>query len=337
MLTMTAVSAFDLPAGIKLKYLAEGGANVVYRIISPKRVTTTTDKTTPSTGTENLASAGLLQGKLLRLRKDVQYGIPYQETASDFDRSIRPLFDPEELVDQVLVRLPLGLTQRCNEQLRAHERLGYRPLNRHGVYLSTTEQYGLLVTDMSNSSDPNTTVAEFKPKWLIQSPSAPAGAKRCRTCALREMKNEDACRKGLHEVRSFCPLDLVSNRLDDVMRAARFFRGRADHARVARAIYRHPTILKLRHLQQEQNDVGLKGPPENSSRRSLAMTFRDCTVFVKVRSSQAPNLHRALLIVPIVAAGRYGTGRGAPRGPRYQNSRQGQGAILAVHRAASDQ
>ncbi|KKA22553.1 hypothetical protein T310_3400 [Rasamsonia emersonii CBS 393.64] len=279
----------DLPAGVQLLYLAEGGANIVYRMLLPSVDLATSseikhngDGTPRQTEIEDPAQATLLEGKLLRLRKDVEYGIPYQQTARNFDKHIRPLFKPEELVDQRLVRLPAGLVHRCNEQLRASERKGKRPAKRHGVYLSTAEHFGLLVTDMTDANDLETTVAELKPKWLLQSPSAPPNAKRCRTCALREMKNHEARQAGLKEEQSFCPLDLVSDKREDVLRAVRFIKGCSDQHRLAKVLYQNRTLLKLRDYQRKMNDVGRARHPAHSSEMSLAMTLRDCTMFIKV-------------------------------------------------------
>lgn len=288
---MTPDSISDLPTGIQLQFLAEGGANVVYRIVLPATDLSTTeleyygDGTPPPTEIEDSCPDVLLQGKLLRLRKDVPFGIPYHDTMSYFESKIRPLFEPHELVDQTLVRLPPGIIHHCNEQLRISEQKGKRPSKRRGVFLATTEPFGLLITDMTDATDPGATVAELKPKWLIQSPSAPSGAKRCRTCALRDMKNGDARKNGCPEVRSFCPLDLVSDKMDNLLQAIRFLKGRSDHLRIARALYRQETLLKLRLLQQTKNDVGLNGPSAQSNTMSLAMTLRDCTVFIKVSTS----------------------------------------------------
>ncbi|KAL1967339.1 hypothetical protein VTN77DRAFT_3385 [Rasamsonia byssochlamydoides] len=278
---MTPALIPELPAGVQLLYLAEGGANIVYRMLLPSVDIAASSEIAP-TAIDEPGPAALLEGKLLRLRKDVKYGIPYEKTARNFDSKVRPLFKPEELVDQTLVRLPAGLVHRCNEQLRANERKGKRPAKRHGVYLSTTEHFGLLITDMTDANDLRTTVAEFKPKWLIQSPSAPSNAKRCRTCALREMKNHKALQAGCKEERSFCPLDLVSDKMEDVLRAVRFIKGCSDPHRLARALYRNRTLLKLREYQRKWNDVGLVRHPAHSSEMSFAMTLRDCTMFIKM-------------------------------------------------------
>ncbi|KAL6234499.1 hypothetical protein BDW75DRAFT_251402 [Aspergillus navahoensis] len=268
---MTQLKSFELPSGTQLAYLAEGGANIIYRIVSQA---------------DRQILPAEYRGKLLRLRKDTPAGVSYQEIARNFDKVVRPLFNPEELVDQELVYLPKGLSQQCNEQLRAAELTGKRPKQRQGVYLSVTEPFGLLVTDMTPFGNPGTDLAELKPKWLVQSPSAPAGARRCRTCALRDMKNNDARRVGAAEVRSFCPLDLGSDKFEHVLRAAKFVKGYKDHTRLARVLYRNPTLLKLLAHQRSMKDVGLYGPSPFSRDKSIAMTLRDCTMYIKMPRSE---------------------------------------------------
>lgn len=265
---MTKLSRLELPPGVQLLYLAEGGANVIYRFVS-----------VPAELDDGLPGAAL-RGKLLRLRKETSSAIPYQEIAWNFDQIIRPLFCPDELVDQTLTYLPKGLVQRCNEQLRTAELNGRRPKNRQGVYLSIAETFGLLVTDMTTFADPDTVLAEFKPKWLLQSPSAPLNARRCRTCALRDMKNHELRALGVPEEPSFCPLDLMSDKFEHVLRATGLIRG---PSRLGKILYRNGTLQKLQTHQKAFNDVGLYGPPPQSREKSIAMTLRDCTMFIKVR------------------------------------------------------
>ncbi|GFG10893.1 inositol-pentakisphosphate 2-kinase [Aspergillus udagawae] len=279
---MTKPAFLELSAGAQLIYLAEGGANIIYRIASapsPSRIGPTDIH---SASGPQLTVPPDFKGKLLRLRKETKAKISYQEIACNFDRTIRPLFSPEELVDQELVYLPNGLVQRCNEQLIAAERNGERPKKRQGVYLSVTEPCGLLVTDMTTYCAPDTVLAELKPKWLLQSPSAPVNARRCRTCALRDMKNHQSRRAGGSEELSFCPLDLVSDKFENVLRAAKYVQGSEDKTRLARILYRNPTLQKLLTHQKAMRDVGLHGPSAQSREQSLAMTLRDCTMFIKI-------------------------------------------------------
>jgi inositol-pentakisphosphate 2-kinase len=263
---MAKPSLLELPTGVQLIYLAEGGANVIYRFVTigtlPPRLT----------------------GKLLRLRKQTAADIPYTEIVRNFDTIIRPLFNPDDLVDQTIIHLPDGLLAQCNEALRTAERTAHRPKKRHGSYLCLTEPFGLLITDMT-VTEPGATLAELKPKWLVQSPSAPAAAYRCRTCALREMKNREALLSGIKEHQSFCPLDLVSEQYENVLRATGLIKGCLDRSRLAGILFRNPTLLRLQSLQKTEAEVGLLGPEARSSDMSLAMTLRDCTMFVKVSIS----------------------------------------------------
>lgn len=286
---MTKPSPLELPAGVQLVYLAEGRANVIFRFVAMPTILPSSSKNVRNgnavtsvnkNGYPSLPAQ--LRGKLLRLRKETSPGIPYSEIVRNFDQVIRPLFEPEELVDQIVVRLPRGLVRHCNDQLHIGEQTGARPRKRHGVYLSTREPLGLLVTDMTTYDDPGSILAELKPKWLLQSPSAPSNSRRCRTCALRDMKNHEARIIGTKEQRSFCPLDLVSDKFEDVVRATGFVTGRKDQIRLARVLYQNNTLLKLQAHQKVMRDVGLNGPAVQSRERSIAMILRDCTMFVKV-------------------------------------------------------
>ncbi|KAJ5955627.1 hypothetical protein N7501_009906 [Penicillium viridicatum] len=282
---MTKLNLLELPSGVQLVYLAEGGANVIYRFV---RIPVKKDPKRPLSPPAHdpdhchLHLPTQLKGKLLRLRKETPADISYTEIVRNFDTIIRPLFNPEELVDQTLIRLPEGLLTSCNEQLRTAELNGARPKKRHGSYLCLREPFGLLITDMTTAGDPGAILAELKPKWLNQSPSAPATAHRCRTCALREMKNRELQLEGLKEQRSFCPLDLMSEQYENVLRATGLIKGCKDRSRLARILYRNPTLQRLQSLQKTERDVGLQGPSAQSREMSLAMTLRDCTMFIKI-------------------------------------------------------
>ncbi|KAJ5899775.1 Inositol-pentakisphosphate 2-kinase [Penicillium taxi] len=295
---MTKPSLLELPPGVQLLYLAEGGANVIYRFVATPVKSALAVKKDPrwSLGPVTIDSIdhatvpSLFKGKLLRLRKETAADISYKEIVNNFDTTVRPLFKPEELVDQNLIRLPEGLIQRCNEQLHISELNGQRPKKRHGGYLCLHEPFGLLITDMTTFDDPGAILAEFKPKWLTQSPTAPTSAHRCRTCALREMKNHDARRVGLKEQCSFCPLDLVSERFENVLRATALIKGSHDRARLARILYRNPTLQKLQSQQKSWARVGMLGPSPLSRATCLDMTLRDCTMYIKIPRDESSSI-----------------------------------------------
>ena len=306
---MTKPSLLELPPGVQLCYLAEGGANVIYRFVAtPIRsalvIKRNHRRPLSPVSTDDVEHCGVperFQGKLLRLRKETAADLSYSEIIHNFNHIVRPLFQPEELVDQTLIKLPEGLIGHCNEKLRLDELNGKRPKKRHGTYLCPQEPFGLLITDMTTFNEPGALLAELKPKWLIQSPSAPSTAHRCRTCALREMKNHDARLLGLQEQRSFCPLDLVSEHFENILRATTFIKGASDRVRFAQILFKNPTLRKLQSQQKAWARVGLHGPPSTSQKASLDMTLRDCTMFIKVCTLTLQGLPFPFPVFPVLA------------------------------------
>jgi inositol-pentakisphosphate 2-kinase len=260
-----------------LEYLAEGAANVVYKLRPNHK-------------------------DLLRLRK-TRSSIPYSEIVHSFETVVTTLFPNDALIHPTLFKLPDAgvLIPRLNKALLATEANGGRPGQRCGVYLATDEEYGIFVQDMTPRHEKERFI-EFKPKWLIQSPSAPAQAKRCRTCALREMRRTGNVVGGRGD-GGFCPLDLLSTEdgvLEDVLRSLA-----GDDWRLVEAIFKNrvqPLLIRLRTLQIEHHRVGLADldsqyvslpsdtRPDGSQESSaasiffdtlLGMAVRDCSVFIK--------------------------------------------------------
>lgn len=107
-------------------------------------------------------------------------------------------------------------------------------------------------------------LCEFKPKWLSQSPDAPPNAERCRTCAIKQMRNQPV---------TWCPLQLSARhnlkefftclnaiRADDI---ARFFM--------------QDSLIDLLVIAQDSGSVF--DPP--SARLLNAMSARDITIIVE--------------------------------------------------------
>jgi len=220
-------------------------------------------------------------------------------------------------VNTTLIRIPLPVLQRENSRLKELEATAARPQKRHGMYLEESEQYAFLIADMSphrsvkspivsppipgaavGTGAAETTrevLVEFKPKWVVQSPSAPATWKRCRTCALRRMKSA-----GEHAEAGFCPLDLASYSESRVRRAVKQLV--PHHApkgflhlpgknwedekvlledKVVKFLLESPLMKVLADLQTRLDP---NGPLETTigSDFLTAMTVRDLTVFLKV-------------------------------------------------------
>lgn len=272
----------QVTSSIGLTYLAEGAAHIVYRISFE--------------GTSAL-SHHYLVGRLFRFRKSIPSAVPCAQTVSNFHDRIAPLFPENSLVDLELHHVldQNALVTELNSALRQREADGTRPARRQGVYLTPAEEepHDILVTDMSPQR-PDERLAEFKPKWLVQSPSAPIGARRCRTCALREMRTEDERQTGDNHTgrghADFCPFDLLSTDddvLEDIVRSLSLS---DESARTYVSTFKtqiQPLLIRLRDLQAEYNNVSLQAFQTGLDLDfSVSMALRDCSVFVKSRRSE---------------------------------------------------
>jgi inositol-pentakisphosphate 2-kinase len=265
-------------AQLDLHYLAEGAANVIY--------------------------GASVQGEhrhccVVRLRKDLPSTKPAVESLVDFRTRVVPLFAAgglaESLVEQTVYKLTPEMVDAANRELRESQGTclssdpeeaskKIRPHHRRHVYLPAyeREQHGIL---MQNLQTPDTFLAEFKPKWLLQSPSAPADARNCRTCALNAMRRNKG-QPGRGD-SGFCPLDLLSDE-HDVLRQAlsHIWPSPQDLDKFVPAFRQkvQPALKHLRRLQREHGAVGLQDfrHPDGLD-FAVAMALRDCSCFLVLR------------------------------------------------------
>lgn len=267
---------------IIVEYLAEGAANVVLRL-------------TPLSAASPLKSAPAeLKDKLLRVRKDKASLATVAVQHEHLSQVIAPLFPPENLVQHILVTIDLALLEDINRDLVELGTSEYRPGIRTSEFVAIDELHALLVTDMSAIG---TQVAlEFKPKWLAQSPNAPSKARRCRTCALRAYRRATKDKRGIDR-HAFCPLALLDENGATRLRAARailhsqgqdMVNDEAEPFASTLPDRISPILTRLRDLQQQLDPCGVltdqtttEPPPD----LCLAMTLRDCTVFVRVQET----------------------------------------------------
>jgi len=203
------------------------------------------------------------------------------------------MFPADQLVQQTLVELrPGNIIAQLNRELRIWDSptkgrspsANPRPPKRKGVYLADDE-HGLLIQDMTPHGLAET-VMEFKPKWLAQSPSAPADAKRCRQCARFARVNAGHARKHEAPVSSYCPLDLISKCPAERLAAARKMLAPASPSPAAMTRFAHwlETNTLLPKLHEYESQLDKKGPlfaDENDENFLTIMTLRDCTVFLR--------------------------------------------------------
>jgi inositol-pentakisphosphate 2-kinase len=208
-------------------------------------------------------------GKLLRVRKNLPTTLPCAVSQENWLKLIAPLFSPDQVVEQSLVQLTPGdIIPKLNSELRTLETESniLRSAKRRGTYLADDE-YGLLVTDMTPgrflvpthvtstnqiSGQTSDEVYEFKPKWLLQSPSAPEDVIRCRQCARNAKENTTRKSQGLPYKKFFCPLDLVSDDPRAVSLAASLMADTPDQTeRIKHWLQTNTLIKDLRRLQSE--------------------------------------------------------------------------------------
>ncbi|KAL8981571.1 MAG: hypothetical protein Q9205_003688 [Flavoplaca limonia] len=290
------ILTLDQDTPVRVRYHAEGAANVVF-IITSSRGAVCKDDDYGAVGTSTTDGIPRidvrLRGKLLRLRKDVPTVTPVVDSHRHYETYIEPLFPAESLVEQILCNVTPEFVRKCNAALRMEEEpFMKRPKKRHGVNLSETETHGLLITDMT--CDDKHASTEFKPKWLAQSPSAPAGSKRCRTCALRAMRDVKSNAKPAtfrRDSADFCPLTLVSGDKDLIrpslepillksIGAPLDILGFVD---LTLPYFQNLHLFRLlRDLQLDKDPKGILDVDSSNVDFMTTMALRDCTFFLKI-------------------------------------------------------
>jgi len=136
---------------------------------------------------------------------------------------------------------------------------------------------------------------EFKPKWLVQSPTAPLDSIRCRTCALAAMTKATVASKS--SLKSpVCPLDLISDNELDVIRAAELLFSnkptKVSPTRLVRWLRKTPLFHDLRKIQYDLDKTGVLNEENNKTINiRVAMTLRDCTAFVRFPEDENEDDH----------------------------------------------
>ncbi len=290
------------------EYVAEGRANVVFRIRDPAAAGGEDEPAPPPLPRVQFG------GTLLRVPKVMPDATPcdYETLQRFHEQAVERRVGREHVVPQVLLPggVSPGLAGRLNAVRRRH-----RGSRADGGVIAPGA--AMLVQDMGPSPR-HPLAVEFKPKWLAQSPLAPPGAARCRSCAREAMRNARTMREaelreaergggsgsgsgsgsGREEKNTIptplpplppppppvCRLGLVHDdpavfraTVDQLAPAGWSDR---DRGRLADALRRSGVLERLRDLQV-RGDPGptlLTGPSDPDF--GLAMTLRDCSCFV---------------------------------------------------------
>jgi inositol-pentakisphosphate 2-kinase len=304
----------ELPEDAICSYLAEGNANILFRLSFPPSSPLITeepwlivDKDASDDGNDSplpteipmIKNDPIFNHKLLRLRKSnglaADPEVQVLEKFKQLKEFFEPLLTPDLILEQHLVKLPAHLVKNLNTQLTRLDEASEDVIparRRKNSFLEETEQYAFLVEDMTPAFDQDI-LLEFKPKWLVQSPSAPSDWKRCRTCALQARRDFARGSVSTEPQSRICPLDLASGDLARVRKAVQGIvdRSKAKYSAQASIIVdkatefliQTPLIARLTRLQSELDQKGPLKADLGSLDYIKCMTLRDCTVFLKVR------------------------------------------------------
>ncbi len=169
-----------MPPAVTCTFVGEGSANAVFRL------TLIADDDSDSDSTDNNTS--LLATSLLRIPKANPGVNPATclEHHAYYAAVLRPLMGSEWLVGHHLIQgvNTTGVHAALNRLLADLDYNRCRRPDWVGTRVAANVGVALLVEDVSSAAALGTTTIQFKPKWLVQSRTAPVGARRCRTCAL---------------------------------------------------------------------------------------------------------------------------------------------------------
>ncbi|KAG5519063.1 hypothetical protein PMAC_002149 [Pneumocystis sp. 'macacae'] len=202
--------------------------------------------------------------KVLRIKK-IHHPISTLENFEFMQNVIIPLFNTpfdRYILSIDLIILETSVLKKLNTDLQKYE----RKQKFNNTLLDTAENHAILLKDLSSDFLKHT--IEFKPKWLIQSNSAPIGWKSCRTCALRRLRGNF-----LENKIRYCPLDLASGNQARIRKSVKAIL-------MENQVYSQDIEINLsNYLYQSQLINHLKYLQSTSS-RTLSMIFFDCTIYV---------------------------------------------------------
>ncbi|KTW28756.1 uncharacterized protein T551_02606 [Pneumocystis jirovecii RU7] len=203
--------------------------------------------------------------KVLRIKK-TQHPISTLENLKFIQSIIIPLFyEPFDryILSIELIMVEIAVLKKFNiDLIQKYE----RKKKFSNTLLDISENHAFLLKDLS-SSFPKHTI-EFKPKWLIQSVSAPIGWKSCRTCALRRLRG-DISGNGTR----YCPLDLASENQTRIQKSIKAIL-------IKNQIYNQNIEINLSTYLQRSQLINHLKYLQSSSPRTLSMVFFDCTIYI---------------------------------------------------------
>jgi inositol-pentakisphosphate 2-kinase len=313
---------------VNLEYLNKGAANVVFKI-APRTYTSSTSFLFVHVTQEHGKSRATpvdrqqLAKRVLRVAQGFPKHLTSTEVIRSFEREIRPLFSSGYYETIGIGTVPqsarasgttitIPLNQDYTKHLMDHEGVLLAPDVMDYLHENTesdtfnsaihemsedtrmNRHWGILLPDMSSTPGESITL-EIKPKWLTQSPNAPRGAIRCRTCAMQVLvpknRHKYLCPyRLLHGdctswVQTMVTRELGKSSSEAVVSS--IVKGLNDYLSIGDAHNLLMHIKKLQHtldplgvLYRAKIDPTLRDLFDKNLR--LAMTLRDCSLFLNI-------------------------------------------------------
>ena len=302
----------EKPKAVSVRYAAQGAAHVVFRLEPPQQDAPSHNLHVIERDDHTALERAEACQWLIRVKKSTNPSstVSMLRPIRDGEQHIATLFPPSDRHLLCTVS-PLAMYRRCWDTLQAEAQ-------RHGAEIKmptrADPEYGSLVEDMSATAGA-ACMFEFKPKWVGGSPTPGCKPMRCRNCALRAQRTQQAAREGRPPpIDPICASVLVASSLS-VPHVREYVRAKlgvnklwqplagALQELVVDSITRYLTegdgfriIQRLCELQKQldprgpveiYNDYGAahrKALERLPSVRDLcrAMTLRDCSLLVRV-------------------------------------------------------
>jgi inositol-pentakisphosphate 2-kinase len=264
-------------------YVAEGRANAVFKI----------DPVVPEHSldySDYRQNQGSLIGALIRVPIVVpganQTPYDYERLQQYRQKVVEPAVGVKFLVPQFLIKLETSQTDLLDTE-RKDNSTRMQPTSYIGK-----GGHAMIMQDMRPRR--SEIGFEFKPKWLAQSPIAPEDATRCRTCAREASRNYEKLKLGKKFSVPVCPLGLVHYEpdivLDTIRKLAPDWPPQCQKL-LRDALEKTKIMRRLRVLQMEGDPGNDMFENPGSEAFGLAMTLRDCTVFVRMFNSSDDASH----------------------------------------------
>ncbi|ORY12951.1 inositol-pentakisphosphate 2-kinase [Clohesyomyces aquaticus] len=295
----------ELRKAVSFRYLAEGAANVVYEMV-PYDVYAEDLDDAPfifyELGSDDTKVCRSLDvtSKVLRVCKSSPKLPSGLSIKNNFEDVIKPLFQ-SGFEHYLMHHDHIALSDSAGSELK--RMFKNRPLKAaKGSTASLDTATGLLLPNVA-SVPGHTLTIEIKPKWLAQSPNAPEDAHRCRTCAVRAMFHHK--QEKTKKAYTICPLQLATGNSDLIQifisgslkpreDGSWKVEGVPDRGVIVAAMTAylatgpgHALLGHIRELQEQHDPHGVLDldptDPDVQHNLRLAMTLRDCSLFVTAR------------------------------------------------------